>query len=177
MSLTTSVQYFIRCKTFKLYKKEFPKPLYFWPYERFNHILHRVLYPIYKQHYGCYWSWSLHLYLFICQGEVVINCIWATIFRIIDNRSSLVSTYKTTVTTQLCKQKKIRQKIHTKYLVTKICCFSRKTLKQSLLFSTKRGCWINHKLVSENEISKIQPCLGLASEIQLQKIISRIYYF
>ena len=143
-------------------------PLYFAVFEGFNYIIH-----------GGFVLWLIlnliptFLYLFTCQGEVVINCIWATSFRIIDNRSSLVSTYKTTVTTQLCKQKKIRQKIHTKYLVTKICCFSRKTLKQSLLFSTKRVYWISHKLVIENKISKIQPCLGLAYEIQLQKI-SRI---
>ena len=134
MSLTTSVQYFIRCKTFTLYKKELLKPLYFWLFERLNYFTDG----------GFVSLWLIlnliptFLYLFTCQGEVVINCIWATSFRIIDNRSSLVSTYKTTVTTQLCKQKKIRQKIHTKYLVTKICCFSRKSFKIKVFYFRRR---------------------------------------
>ena len=56
---------------------------------------------------------------------------------IIDNRSSLVSTYKTTVT-QLCKQKKIRQKItHTKYLVTE-SCFSQNIKTILLIYGLMR---------------------------------------
>ena len=75
--------------------------------------------------------------IFSCQGQVVINCIWATGLAIIDNRSSLVSTYKTTVT-QLCKQEKIRQKItHTKYLVTE-SCFSQNIKTILLIYGLMR---------------------------------------